>query len=116
MEHKIIKIGKKYYQVYPTGQIIDLKTMKRKPAVKTHLGYCKVSFWQTDTKKNITLYLHRILAENFIPNPEGKPFVNHMDGNPSNNKLSNLEWTTNAENIQHAYDNNLIKRTKKKDK
>lgn len=48
--------------------------------------------------------LHRLLALQFIPNPEGKPMVNHRDGCKLNNSLYNLEWVTNQENVQHAYD------------
>lgn len=55
------------------------------------------------------MFLHRLLAINFIPNPLNKPFVNHLDGNKSNNKLNNLEWCTHKENMKHAWDNNLYK-------
>ena len=45
---------------------------------------------------------HRIVAQEFIPNPNNKPFVNHIDGNPANNKAENLEWCTQEENEQHS--------------
>lgn len=57
--------------------------------------------------KNKKQFVHRLVAETFIENPFCLPQVNHIDGNVHNNNVSNLEWVTNAQNTQHAYDNFL---------
>jgi hypothetical protein len=66
-----------------------------------------IELWK-DNKRSV-ISIHRLVAITFIPNPEGKPQVNHIDGNPANNSVENLEWVTGGENMKHAYRNNLTK-------
>ena len=68
---------------------------------KTKKGYIRVELH----KKSFAI--HRLVAQAFIPNELNKPQVNHIDGDKSNNCVSNLEWCTNGENQIHAYANGL---------
>ena len=63
--------------------------------------------------KEKSTYLHRLIAEAFIPNPENKPCVNHKDCNPLNNNANNLEWVTQKENIHHSIKRGRLNRTSK---
>ena len=62
--------------------------------------YSRVTLSKGHTTKRFSV--HRLVAEAFIPNPEGKPFVNHKNNDAQNNQVANLEWCTHAENMNHA--------------
>ena len=68
-------------------------------------GYKRVSLWKD--KKVKTFLVHRLVASGFLEMIDGKECINHLDGNPSNNYVGNLEWCNYKENLEHAYDNKL---------
>src|SRR5690625_5086241 len=88
------------------GGIVFVDECIRKPG-KTHDGYSIINLMKHGKSKSYRL--HRIVAKHFIPNPENKPQINHIDGDKANNRVKNLEWVTQSENIRHAYSHGLIK-------
>lgn len=66
-------------------------------------GYYAIGLW--DGVKQNTTPIHRIVAMAFLEKPEGKDCINHLDANPKNNRVDNIVWCTQSENIQYAYDN-----------
>ena len=80
-----------------------MKNVNRAPFLKGQInkeGYKSVILCKNGKVKSFKV--HRLVAEAFIPNPEGKPEVNHKDYNRSNNTDSNLEWMTRAENFNYS--------------
>ena len=71
-------------------------------------GYATVSLSAFPAGRVKTVFIHRLVAQAFIPNPNNKPYVNHKDGNKQNNCVDNLEWVTTEENNRHARENGLL--------
>lgn len=71
-------------------------------------GYQQITLWADG--KSYKRYVHRMVAEAFIDNPNSLSDVNHEDGNKGNNKVDNLTWCTRKDNINHAIDSGLIMR------
>lgn len=80
----------------------------------THFGYESVRLYNHPYARGY--FVHRLVAEAFIPNPDHKRTVNHIDGNKKNNCVDNLEWATHGENHKHAYRTGLKKVTEKQRK
>ena len=73
-------------------------------------GYARVYMRRESTGKREDVYIHRIIAELFIPNPRGVDEVNHLDCNRLNNVVSNLEWVTRIENLDYAFTDGFMTR------
>lgn len=70
-------------------------------------GYIPVFLYGKRQRKRY--WLHRLIAEVFIPNPQQRREVNHKNGNKSDCRVENLEWVSRSQNIRHAYENGLVK-------
>lgn len=105
------------YQISSLGRVKSLHRIVRnssgrsflperilKPCINSN-GYYQVAL--NKKNKHEPIAIHSLVARHFIPNPNSKPSVNHIDGDKLNNLADNLEWATWSENLKHAYDNNL---------
>lgn len=104
------------YQISNLGRVKSILRFSKGIKVKIlkykidKYGYLRVTLSKDNQQK--IFFVHRLVAKAFIPNPENKPQVNHIDGNKQNNKVNNLEWVTNQENVIHAHITGLIQADK----
>lgn len=109
---KDVKDYEGLYQVSNYGNVKRIKDNYIFKQNKNSRGYRIITF--TKNKKEKSVSVHRIVAETFISNPNNLSQINHIDGDKMNNKVDNLEWCTQSENMKHAYKTGLeIKKGKK---
>lgn len=98
--HKVpIKGYEGIYEVDVLGNVYSVKHGLLKPHTKN--GYLAVNLYKLKNLKHY--YIHRLVAEAFIPNPENLREVNHIDCDKFNNHVNNLEWCNRTQNLKHAY-------------
>lgn len=98
------------YQVSTFGRVKSFKRYREGKILRPHLGrsgYLQVELWKD--KKGTSFLISRLVAFCFIRNSENKPQVDHIDGHPMNNHVSNLRWATGFENTNFAVELGLIK-------
>jgi len=98
------------YLISKNGAVVSIQPGKRNKFLSKRIdrgGYQTVRL----NKDGITSthFIHRLIAAAYIPNPDNKRFINHINGIKTDNRIENLEWCTHAENIRHAYGRGLIK-------
>ena len=86
------------YVVKEDGTVFSQVRQRVLKPQKTKSGYLQV---RIDGK---LLYVHRLVAEKYIPNPDNLPQVNHLNGDKADNRVENLEWCTAKQNMRHARD------------
>lgn len=96
--------GYERYCVTVTGEVIS--NMRKNPHKMrigvSNSGYGRVELFLNGVKRRFSV--HRLVAMAFVPNPDGKPEVNHLNGDKLDNRVANLEWTTHGENLKYSFD------------
>jgi hypothetical protein len=101
-----------FFIVSNTGSVIVADTNKSARIADNGHGYKQVQIMRLG--KRYTRYVHRLVAECFIEKADGMDEVNHIDGNKSNNCVSNLEWCNHSKNLKHAFATGLRHNTTEK--
>lgn len=92
------------YQVSNDGKVKNYSTGSCLKFSYSSNGYCRVKLYKkVDGKRYNKMFMaHRLVASAFLDNPMNKPQVNHLDGDKHNNRVENLEWCTQSENLVHS--------------
>ena len=110
MNRRAVKGFEGFYEVTSDGLVISLRRHAlMKPKIDRY-GYAVVRLTKGECIRHVAI--HRLVAEAYLPNPDRKPCVNHIDENKLNNSVENLEWVTVKENDNHGTRNKCMAKTK----
>ena len=99
------------YLVSTNGKVYSIRSHKILAPRRHNAGYLRVTLSRNGERKDA--YIHRLMCEAFFGTPnDGRNFVNHLDENPAHNEITNLEWTTNSDNIKYSWARHREERTK----
>ena len=99
------------YLVSTNGKVYSIRSHKILAPRKHNAGYLRVTLSRNGKRKDA--YIHRLMCEAFFGTPnDGRNYVNHLDENPAHNQITNLEWTTNSNNIKYSWERHREERAK----
>ena len=88
--------GYENYLIFEDGVVINTKSGKEIKPSLNNIGYYVITLCKDGKPKNFLI--HRLIAQGFIPNPDNKPLIDHMNRNTQDNRIENLRWATRSEN------------------
>tara|TARA_R110000824_G_scaffold305207_2_gene493056 strand:+ start:82 stop:522 length:441 start_codon:yes stop_codon:yes gene_type:complete len=91
--------GFERYTVTKEGLVHSIRADKLLKHSPNHAGYYRVSLYKD--KKKYDKFIHRLIAEHYIPNPDNKPFIDHINRIRTDNRIENLRWVTHQENCNN---------------
>ena len=112
MIHRIIELFEKEYILYENGNLFDIEKGEYKNTHMTSRGYFEYCFGYNGEVKFVSV--HRLVAETFIPNLDNKPCVDHINTVKTDNRIQNLRWCTQQENMLNPITYERINEAKKK--
>lgn len=101
-----------HYLISNLGEVLNTRNNRIKKSCHDHKGYKRIRLID-GVERGATKKIHRLVAEAFLPEYSEKLQVNHLNAIKDDNRVENLQMVTQSQNTQHAWDNGLMKLTKR---